>query len=59
MGAVKEEMENQVCWAARQTGQAEDEILDRWNRELRERPEQMESIVDFVNRTRKKHIYRK
>lgn len=59
MGAIKEEMEEQVRWAARQSGQNEEELIEEWNKELRERPEHMESIVDFVNRKRKRHTYRK
>lgn len=54
MGAVKEAMISEIAWVARQSGQAEDELLEEWNKNLRTRPEQMESVESFVARQKER-----
>lgn len=54
MGAVKEALINQITWAARQSGQEEDELLSQWNENLKARPEKMESIESFIARQKEK-----
>ncbi len=51
MGALKEYAADMVCQAARNSGQDEAELLERWNQNLRH-PEKMISLQEFLVRQR-------
>lgn len=51
MGALKEYAVEMVCQAARNSGQDEMELLDKWNQNLRH-PEDMISLQEFLIRQR-------